>query len=437
MLPASSSQSTPNQALFQVDLFAKAAAPPGLAQRQSAHPFLIVANSDGCEGYAYEATEVAAFFERLRGIDVLSQDGELVWVDVDLSTLGEGRYEQLCDWLQLHDVTRRDCIIEDTSVTDTKVSLFDMYLFLIVDTLVQKVGESSSSSKEWETRNLNIILHKRVCVTLHKGPIPGPASILHRIQDFHSGKLPTANWVQYTAFDVLVESLLPKIDAVCRDVEMIDQKSVPDNLDHNVTGDHTADKGRLLQDMRVARKRLGKLRSSLSSKMETLEYLLRQRYPSIFSSSSSSSSTSFSLYSSSSSSPFSSRNNSTSDSDRTDLFHHLCAIESEVKWKMARIMAAQETLHGAHQNYLAFVSVQAANINNQANSVLKRITLLLALTSPLNLIASIFGMNVYPLTTVVVKGSDAEDSILFVTLIIVMFLSSFFLLAAARWYRWL
>ena len=104
---------------------------------------------------------------------------------------------------------------------------------------------------------------------------------------------------------------------------------------------------------------------------------------------------------------------------------------------MARIVAAQETLHGAHQNYLAFVSVQAAKINNQANRVLKRITMLLAITSPLNLIASIFGMNVYPLTTVTVTESGDETTTLFSTLLVVMFLSSFMLLATARWYRWL
>ena len=63
--------------------------------------------------------------------------------------------------------------------------------------------------------------------------------------------------------------------------------------------------------------------------------------------------------------------------------------------------------------------------------------MLLAITSPLNLIASIFGMNVYPLTTVTITGAGENDNMLFIVLLIVMFLSSLALLATARWYKWL
>ena len=275
--------------------------------------------------------------------------------------------------------------------------MFNNYQFLIVDTLL--TADAKNLYTEWETRNLNIVTYKCACVTLHNGPVPGPLSILHRVQ-----------WVQCAAVDILVESLLPKIDAACRDVEAIDQKSLPDDISSTSCSENTGKNGQnaLLRQMRVTRKRLGKLRSSLSSKMETMEYLLQR----------------------------SSASASSSASDRS-IFHHLKAAESEVKWKVARVVAAQETLHGAHQNYLAFVSVQAAKINNQANSVLKKITMLLAITSPLNLIASIFGMNVYPLTTVTITGAGENDNMLFIVLLIAMFLSSLALLATARWYKWL
>lgn len=413
--------SSPGKGLFRADLFAKAAAPPGLAQRTSAHPFVIVANESlpGPSRQTYGAADENAFFDRLHELNVLATDGGMnFWVDIDLTALSPDRYDDLCkNFLGLHDVTQRDCIVEDTTVTDTKVSMFANYLFLIVDTLLHR----DAKGEEWETRNLNIILYERACVTLHNGPMPGPAAILSRVNEFHARRLPSAKWVQCVAFDILVESLILKIDNVCRDVEMIDQNSVPDDL---LTANHDDAKqtrqGTLLRDIRVARKRLGKLRSSLSSKMETIEYLL-QRSPSSLSS--------FSLSSSSDA--------SASASPDRSMFHHLRAAASEVKWKMARIVAAQETLHGAHQNYLAFVSVQASKINNQANSVLKRITVLLALTTPLNLIASIFGMNVFPLTTVTISEDGDESNTLFILLLLVMFLSSLMLLATARWYRWL
>ena len=141
--------------------------------------------------------------------------------------------------------------------------MFNNYQFLIVDTLL--TADAKNLYTEWETRNLNIVTYKCACVTLHNGPVPGPLSILHRVQ-----------WVQCAAVDILVESLLPKIDAACRDVEAIDQKSLPDDISSTSCSENTGKNGQnaLLRQMRVTRKRLGKLRSSLSSKMETMEYLL-------------------------------------------------------------------------------------------------------------------------------------------------------------------
>jgi Mg2+ and Co2+ transporter CorA len=225
-LASSSPLASPQRGLFRVDLFAKAAAPPGLAQRTSAHPFVIVGGPRGLGGCAsnihtnntnntdmmtdnpcflFAAADEDAFFDRLRALDVLARGGAAFWVDVDLSALGAGRYGELCELLHLHDVTRRDCIVEDTSVTDTKISYYQHYLFLIVDTLLLQAeaqaearagaragatggAEENAQHAEWETRNLNIILYERACVTLHNGPMPGPAAILARIQDFHAGR---------------------------------------------------------------------------------------------------------------------------------------------------------------------------------------------------------------------------------------------------------
>ena len=130
--------------------------------------------------------------------------------------------------------------------------MFNNYQFLIVDTLL--TADAKNLYTEWETRNLNIITYKCACVTLHNGPVPGPLSILHRVQ-----------WVQCAAVDILVESLLPKIDAACRDVEAIDQKSLPDDISSTSYSENTGKNGQ---------NALLRLRSSLSSKMETMEYLL-------------------------------------------------------------------------------------------------------------------------------------------------------------------
>ena len=191
--PLSSPQRNNGKGLFKVDMFAKAAAPRSLAARSSTHPFVVVANGGAGRGgsgcHVYAAQEQDAFFQRIQTLDVLAKDGGIFWIDVDLSELSADRYEDLCTLLHLHEVTERDCLFEDKSVTDTKVSMFNNYQFLIVDTLL--TADAKNLYTEWETRNLNIITYKCACVTLR--PCTRSSSILHRVQDYHSGRLPSAN----------------------------------------------------------------------------------------------------------------------------------------------------------------------------------------------------------------------------------------------------
>ena len=77
--------------------------------------------------------------------DVASPAGPVFWADLDLGALSEQLYGRLCDALQLHGVTRRDVAIEDHSITDTKVSMHQHYLFAIVDTLVPAAPDAQLS----------------------------------------------------------------------------------------------------------------------------------------------------------------------------------------------------------------------------------------------------------------------------------------------------
>ena len=316
------------------------------------------------------------------------------WVDIDFSHLTPEQYNTVCNLLRFHDVTIKDCFIEDTTVTDTKVSVFDTYLFCIVDTLLE------NNNKTWCTKNLNVVQFKQGTITLHNNSIPGPADIYDRIINHHKGIIPCVGWILWASFDVLIGSLVQHIDQAVLMVESIDQQSVPINPNERI------DQSNLLRDISISRKRLGKLRNSFLSKLETLSILLTTEFK--------------------------------STGYLNGIGHHLNAVESEAKWKLARVVSSSETLQAAYQNYLAFVSVQAANINNQANGVLKKITMLLAITSPLNLIASIFGMNVFPLTQVSIVGAGHEETYtLFVLLLVVMFVSSFALFGLGKFYRFL
>ena len=308
------SPSSGQRGLFSVDLFAKATTrgdAPMLSS--SSNPFLIVVDGDVEKTKWYTHLEEDDFFDALKSFDFLSADCKTFWIDVDFSVLSEVRFKELCGLLQFHNITVRDCYLEDRTVTDTKVAFFEHYLFCIVDTLVEAdlsyCSENSHPVGEWETRNLNVITFKRGTVSIHNGYIPGPADIYARVVHAHAGHLPSPEWVQWAAFDVLTDSMVTYIDETVNMVEEIDQKSVP------VEPNQRIDQNEILRDMRLARKRLRMLRSSLSSKMETLNVLL-----------------------------------TTMQSQTKHTIHHLRAVESEAKWKVARVTNAQETLQAAYQN---------------------------------------------------------------------------------------
>ena len=351
----------------------------------------------------YDKGELDEFLTKLEFL-MTAFDGTF-WVDIDFSALSESTFEKVCNVLNLHETTMRDCLIEDKSVTDTKISQLEDYLFCIVDTLQD--AEGSAKTADWETKNMNIILYnkgnrydrsKGGVATMHNGPIDGPAEIFSRIMDGHKGYIPSNDWIVWAMFDVLTESLIPRIDLTDATVFEIEKDSVPTDIN-----DQSVDQNKILHQIKISRRRLGQLRRSLSSKLELL-YNLTTTYKEVYT---------------------------------KDMSIHLKALEAEVKWKTERVLSATENLQSAYQNYLAFVSLQATAASNSANTVLKKITVLLAITTPLNLIASIFGMNVYPLNQVSFAPTHDDNYTLFIVLLFVMSLSSLLLLVVAKGNKWL
>ena len=87
---------------------------------------------------------------------------------------------------------------------------------------------------------------------------------------------------------------------------------------------------------------------------------------------------------------------------------------------------------GATQNLFALVNLRVGHAANETNRTIKQISLILAITTPLTLVASIFGMNVYPLTAVHVVDRSKEGWGLMAVLIALMVGTTVGLLLEAR-----
>ena len=65
----------------------------------------------------------------------------------------------------------------------------------------------------------------------------------------------------------------------------------------------------------------------------------------------------------------------------------------------------EKILSRSHSNYLAQISIEMTDANNQINDVLSKLTALGTVVIPMNLVTGLWGMNVH------VPGEDATVSI--------------------------
>jgi len=179
-----------------------------------------------------------------------------------------------------------------------------------------------------------------------------------------------------------------------------DAADAADQLDHEVLT--TERPGALLRDMALVRQQLAKLAQSLLSKREILASVCSDDLP------------------------------VPQISAPTRV--RLRAVLDQVVWKLSRVEAAQETLRGASANLFALVNLQVGRAANETNRVIKNLSLLLAITTPLTLVASVFGMNVFPLTAVHIVDRDKENWGLMIGLIAFMCGSTFLLLVLSHKY---
>jgi Mg2+ and Co2+ transporter CorA len=411
--------------------------------------FVIIASELKAGYEEHDSVEpVCTFLQNRRSLEGHGQ----CWVNVEGITNAE--MDSIGSTVNLHDVTRKDCILEDTTISDEKWETIGDYLFVIADILrndrqttrpsslkpikshslaADMLSDSDSegrknvtSSRKWHTENINVVVFDGCVLSLHNYPFPRLANLITRVHHERKGAIPSADWILYAIFEAVLDQLVPLVLRTCDEVDELDsfvlmnfstdtdapteQEEVNFNIDHsNHSPSHSRsswsmmnlgnaeakqDKTRqekhshVLQKLAVLRQRLAKLRSSFVSKREVLSRLCSQELPIT----------------------------QISPSVRIQLR----ACLDQVNWKLERVESAQETLRSVNQNLFSLVNLRVAMASQETNRVIKLLSLLLAITTPLTLVASVFGMNVYPLTSVHIVEQENEDPTLMIALITVM-----------------
>lgn len=82
---------------------------------------------------------------------------------------------------------------------------------------------------------------------------------------------------------------------------------------------------------------------------------------------------------------------------------YLSDIQDHLITMTSNLNHYEKILSRSHSNYLAQISIEMTDANNQINDVLSKLTALGTILIPMNLVTGLWGMNVY------VPGQDKGD----------------------------
>ncbi|KNE64160.1 hypothetical protein AMAG_09204 [Allomyces macrogynus ATCC 38327] len=183
------------------------------------------------------------------------------------------------------------------------------------------------------------------------------------------------DWVAYALLDDIVDTVRPIIKALEVDVDGID------DLAQILPWDEQAD---LVNRMRRATKKVTQLIRLLHFKEEVVKSLMHRCRPL--------------PPTPASSPPRQAFLHPATAVYLRDILDHLLTLHQS-------LTMAKETVTSAHASYHAQLSVAMANVANEANSLMKRVTTLGMMLAPLTVVAGAFGMNVH----IPGQNSDTDD----------------------------
>ncbi|KAH9948732.1 cora-domain-containing protein [Amylocystis lapponica] len=289
-----------------------------------------------------------------RGGNEGHSDSYTWWLDV-LSPTDE-EMKLLSKVFSIHPLTTEDIQMEETR---EKIELFRNYYLVCF----RGFDQDPYSPTHLEPLNMYIIVFREGIISFHFRPTPHPQNVRRRIKQLKDYISVTSDWISYALIDDITDAFGPLIQSIEYEV---------DSIDELVLILKEAEQSDMLRRIGTCRKKVMGLLRLMGNKADVVKGLAKRC------------------------------NENWRVAPTSDIGLYLSDIQDHLITMTQNLNHYEKILSRSHSNYLAQISIEMTEANNQINDVLSKLTALGTVLIPMNLVTGLWGMNVH------VPGQEAE-----------------------------
>ncbi|KAE8230319.1 hypothetical protein CF326_g4686 [Tilletia indica] len=273
-------------------------------------------------------------------------DANTWWLDVLCPT--DAEMKLLSRVFGVHPLTTEDILMEETR---EKIELFRNY-FLVC---FRSFDQDPHSPTYLEPVNMYVIVFREGTLSFHFHPTPHPQNVRRRIKQLKDYISVTSDWISYALIDDITDAFGPLIQNIEYEVDSIDELVL-------ILKD--VEQSDMLRRIGMCRKKVMGLLRLMGNKADVVKGLAKRC------------------------------NENWSVAPKSDIGLYLSDIQDHLITMTQNLNHYEKILSRSHSNYLAQISIEMTDANNQINDVLSKLTALGTIIVPMNVITGLWGMNV-------------------------------------------
>ncbi|KAI7874212.1 cora-domain-containing protein [Lichtheimia hyalospora FSU 10163] len=307
------------------------------------------------------------------------------WLDIQSPT--DAEMKTLSKTFHIHPLTVEDISMEEQR---EKCEVFKNYYFICF----RSFEHDQSSPNYLQPLALYIIVMKEGVLTFHFRPMPHPHNVRKRIRMLKEYIDVSPDWICYGLLDDITDSFAPLIRAIEFEV---------DSIDELVLILKESEQSDMLRRIGYCRKRMMGLLRLLTGKVDVVKTLAKRGEI------------------------------KQTDGNRPALSNEVALYLGDVQDHIITMVQAlnhyEKISSRSHSNYLAQISIEMTQTNNEMNDVLSKLTALGSILVPMNLVTGLWGMNV------LVPGQYQEDLTWFMSIMLSILVFCIASTIVMRYYR--